>query len=90
MDQKFVSGIGNIYANEILFFSQVKPMRKVKNLKDVEELLQNYDDRYEEKFLNLEYAYNQRIQQALDGQKSFAEDELKRNRIHAKKVRDVE
>ena len=36
MDQKFVSGIGNIYANEILFFSQVKPMRKVKNLKEFE------------------------------------------------------
>ena len=33
MDQKFVSGIGNIYANEILFLSKVKPTRKVKNLK---------------------------------------------------------
>ena len=30
MDQKFVSGIGNIYANEILFLSKVKPTRKVK------------------------------------------------------------
>ena len=34
MDQKFVSGLGNIYANEILFFSGVKPMRKTKNLLD--------------------------------------------------------
>ena len=33
MDQKFVSGLGNIYVNEILFSSGVKPMRKVKNLK---------------------------------------------------------
>ena len=33
MDQKFVSGIGNIYANEILFLSKIKPTRKVKTLK---------------------------------------------------------
>ena len=36
MDQKFVSGIGNIYANEILFLSNVKPSRKVKQLKEIE------------------------------------------------------
>ena len=36
MDQKFVSGIGNIYANEILFLSKVQPSRKVKKLKDAE------------------------------------------------------
>ena len=36
MDQKFVSGIGNIYANEILFLSKVKPDRKVKTLKNFE------------------------------------------------------
>ena len=36
MDQKFVSGLGNIYANEILFLSKVKPSRKVKNLKEFE------------------------------------------------------
>ena len=36
MDQKFVSGIGNIYANEILFFSKVKPARNVKNLSEIE------------------------------------------------------
>jgi formamidopyrimidine-DNA glycosylase len=33
MDQKFVSGIGNIYANEILFLSKIKPNRNVRNLK---------------------------------------------------------
>ena len=36
MDQKFVSGIGNIYANEILFLSKVKPSRRVKTLKKYE------------------------------------------------------
>ena len=36
MDQKCVSGLGNIYVNEILFFSGVKPSRKVKSLKDFE------------------------------------------------------
>jgi len=29
LDQKFVSGIGNIYANEILFSSKVNPFKKV-------------------------------------------------------------
>ena len=33
LDQKFVSGIGNIYASEILFFSKINPCRKAKNLK---------------------------------------------------------
>ncbi len=32
MDQKFVSGLGNIYVNEILFFSGVKPTRKIQSL----------------------------------------------------------
>ena len=36
MDQKCVSGLGNIYVKEILFFSRVKPSRKVKSLKDFE------------------------------------------------------
>ena len=36
MDQKFVSGIGNIYANEILFLSKIKPNRKVRFLKAFE------------------------------------------------------
>ena len=33
IDQKFVSGIGNIYANEILFLSKINPYKKVKFLK---------------------------------------------------------
>ena len=36
MDQKFVSGLGNIYVNEILFLSKVIPTRKVKFLRDYE------------------------------------------------------
>ena len=32
MDQKFLSGLGNIYVNEILFFSSVKPSKKIKKL----------------------------------------------------------
>ena len=36
MDQKFISGLGNIYVNEILFFSSVIPMKKVKKLSNVE------------------------------------------------------
>tara|TARA_Y100000389_G_scaffold192884_1_gene220910 strand:- start:539 stop:1402 length:864 start_codon:yes stop_codon:yes gene_type:complete len=33
LDQKFVSGIGNIYANEILFLSKINPNKKVHLLK---------------------------------------------------------
>ena len=33
MDQKFVSGIGNIYACEILFDAKISPLRKGKSLK---------------------------------------------------------
>ena len=32
LDQKFVSGIGNIYASEILFNSKINPIRKAKDL----------------------------------------------------------
>ena len=33
IDQKFVSGIGNIYANEILFLSKINPNKKIRLLK---------------------------------------------------------
>ena len=36
MDQKFISGLGNIYVNEILFFSGVRPEKKIKKLTDIE------------------------------------------------------
>ena len=32
LDQKFVSGIGNIYANEILYFCKINPFKQGKNL----------------------------------------------------------
>ncbi len=36
MDQKFISGLGNIYVNEILFYSGVRPIKEVKNLSHLE------------------------------------------------------
>ena len=33
IDQNFVSGIGNIYASEILFLSRIRPDKKAGNLK---------------------------------------------------------
>ncbi len=41
MDQKFISGLGNIYVNEILFFSGVKPNKKIKKLSnnEIEEII---------------------------------------------------
>ncbi|MDC0518435.1 bifunctional DNA-formamidopyrimidine glycosylase/DNA-(apurinic or apyrimidinic site) lyase [Candidatus Pelagibacter sp.] len=36
LDQNFVSGIGNIYASEILFQSQIKPSKKAKLIKKKE------------------------------------------------------
>ncbi len=36
LDQSFVSGIGNIYANEILFYSKINPIKKGKNLNNYE------------------------------------------------------
>ncbi len=43
MDQKFVSGIGNIYANEILFLSKLKPSRicKTINNNDILNIIRN-------------------------------------------------
>jgi formamidopyrimidine-DNA glycosylase len=32
LDQKYISGIGNIYADESLFMAQIKPARKVNSL----------------------------------------------------------
>lgn len=36
MDQSFVSGIGNIYADEILWFSKIHPTARAENLKEEE------------------------------------------------------
>jgi len=32
MDQKFVAGLGNIYVNEVLFFSKIRPTRSIRTL----------------------------------------------------------
>ena len=32
LDQKYISGIGNIYADELLFIARIKPFRKIKTL----------------------------------------------------------
>ena len=32
MDQKFISGLGNIYVNEILFLSKIKPNKRIDKL----------------------------------------------------------
>jgi len=41
LDQKFVSGIGNIYANEILFYSKLNPNKIASNIssKEIKELI---------------------------------------------------
>jgi len=41
MDQKFVSGLGNIYVNEVLFFSGIIPTKKINNLskKDIKKII---------------------------------------------------
>ena len=36
LDQKYIAGIGNIYANEILYLSKINPQKKTYNLKDKE------------------------------------------------------
>ena len=43
LDQKFVSGIGNIYASEILFLSKINPFKKVKllNKKECQKIIIN-------------------------------------------------
>jgi len=50
LDQKFVAGIGNIYANEILFYSKINPKKKALkiNYKEINQLL-----KFSKKVLNL-------------------------------------
>ena len=44
MDQKFVSGLGNIYVNEILFFCKISPIKKINKLKikDIKNIFDKY------------------------------------------------
>ena len=43
MDQTFVSGLGNIYVNEVLFMSKIKPLRLCNRLKkkEIKKLIRN-------------------------------------------------
>ena len=43
MDQTFVSGLGNIYVNEALFMSKIKPLRRCNSLnkKEIKNLILN-------------------------------------------------
>ena len=43
LDQKFISGIGNIYASEILFFSRINPFKKASllNKKECKNIISN-------------------------------------------------
>ena len=54
LDQSFVSGIGNIYANEILFYIKVNPLKIAKKLNDKEI---NKLSRYSKLVLNLAIKY---------------------------------
>ena len=36
MDQGFISGIGNLYADEILFYARIHPLRRINTLKEQE------------------------------------------------------
>ena len=41
LDQKFVSGIGNIYASEILYYSKINPLKQAKKIskKEIEKMI---------------------------------------------------
>ncbi len=43
MDQKFISGLGNIYVNEVLFLSKINPNRKIRKLRafEIDEIIRN-------------------------------------------------
>ena len=43
MDQRFVSGLGNIYVNEVLFLSKINPLKPCYDLtaKDIKSLIFN-------------------------------------------------
>ncbi len=50
MDQSFISGIGNIYSDEVLFQARVHPLRKVESLKpgECKEIFHAIKDKLEE------------------------------------------
>ncbi len=54
LDQNFVSGIGNIYSNEILFYCKINPLRIAKNINHKEIINLS---KYSKKILNLAIKY---------------------------------
>ena len=46
MDQRYIAGIGNIYASEMLFLAGISPLRKTSSLSD-EEIEKLYSALYE-------------------------------------------
>jgi len=46
LDQKFVSGIGNIYANEILYHCKINPFKKAKNLTKLDIIKMKYFSKF--------------------------------------------
>ena len=77
LDQKFVSGIGNIYANEILYYCKINPLKQAKKLKkkDIKKI------RYFSKFI-LKKAIKKggssiRNFKDISGQNGYYQDEFK-------------
>ena len=62
IDQNFVSGIGNIYASEILFLSKINPTKKAKNLKK---------NNYKEIFINSKKVLSEAIKKGGSSIKDF-------------------
>jgi formamidopyrimidine-DNA glycosylase len=63
MDQKFVSGLGNIYVNEILFFSGVNPKKEIQYLSDLEIKNENQEKQVAIKILrpDIEKLFNEEL-----------------------------
>lgn len=66
MDQKYISGIGNIYASEILFEAKIHPLKKIEKLK-------------EEEIRNLYLAIKKILKKAINFKGTSAKDETYRN-----------
>lgn len=71
MDQKYISGIGNIYASEILFDAKISPFRKINSLK-------------EEEIKTLYESIKKILKKAIKHQGTSAKDESYRN-LYGKK-----
>jgi len=66
MNQKYISGVGNIYASEILFEAKIHPLKKIESLK-------------KEEIENLYLAIKKVLKKAIQYQGTSAQDETYRN-----------